>query len=213
MIMSKRRKVSLTLGAILMGLALAACAPAVTESGLPASGDEAASAQIPDGEASPAATDTPWSMNSDCSVCHSTQAASLEDTSCLVSTHGARGVTCTTCHSDAEGLTSVHGETPDASKLPKRLKKTKVENSTCIGCHGDWEELPTEGIEPVADKNGVAVQPHEAWDLNEDHQAQITCVKCHGMHEGTSAAQEAQSFCISCHHQGVFQCGTCHEKK
>ena len=60
----------------------------------------------------------------------------------------------------------------------------------------------------IADDKGTAVNPH-ALPASPDHDS-LACIDCHTSHEAAPALEEAESTCASCHHAGVFECGTCH---
>ena len=76
------------------------------------------------------AASTPWSPETDCTVCHESQAATV-----AAPAHEALG--CTICHGDANALADVHADVDESSRSPRRLKATDVADATCLGCHGD----------------------------------------------------------------------------
>lgn len=202
----RRKRFGLVTVAALMGtmLAFIGCAPQQGELGASAGKG---------GDAIPAVT-ADWSMQSDCSMCHTTEKASADDGACLASQH--KDVACVTCHTDEPAMETVHeGATADG-KMPKRLKKTEVANDSCLSCHfGTVEELAaqTPDIPKVVDTEGTEVNPHAALAM-EQHTSggkQLECGSCHKMHEDSTAEEESDLACQSCHHAGVFTCYTCHD--
>lgn len=149
-----------------------------------------------------------WSADSDCATCHSAESASLEDAACAASSHAASD--CMSCHADAAAVEAAHAEVSMGDRAPKRLKNTEIDEATCLGCHGSYEELAakTENSTALTDKGGKQVNPHDLPE-NSDHDS-ATCSNCHAMHEAGSASNSALEFCRSCHHMDVFECGTCH---
>ena len=136
------------------------------------------------------------------------QNAALGEAPCLAATHKSLG--CTTCHADEEKLTKVHDGVAADDKMPRRLKKAKIDEATCLGCHGSYEELAktTADSKVLTDKNGTTVNPH-AVPKSESHDA-LNCVSCHTVHEAAEVAEVAQNECRTCHHADVYTCGTCH---
>ena len=126
----------------------------------------------------------------------------------LAAVHQA--VPCTGCHSDEKVLSTVHDGVTADSKLPKRLRKAKIDEALCLGCHGSYEDLAekTADCTVLTDSAGTVVNPH---DLPEgaDH-AKIDCLDCHTAHKAQEASETALNTCTGCHHTGVFECGTCH---
>ena len=149
-----------------------------------------------------------WSAETDCATCHETEAASQTDPLCAASQHG--DVTCITCHDDESTLATVHEKATSDSKKPSRLKKTSVDEALCLSCHNSYDELAakTADFTELVDKNGTSVNPHALPEAG-DHTS-ITCEDCHKMHAETPIAETAHDECISCHHQDVFECYTCH---
>lgn len=154
-----------------------------------------------------------WSPSIDCSTCHVAENDSLSDASCLAGLHEQQNATCISCHTDSEGLTTAHADM--GSKDPAaKLKKTTIDDEACLACHEDYaalaEKSAADGIELV-DTEGTAVNPHEVPGLTESHK-NIACVDCHASHvSDADTLSVAQENCISCHHQEVYECGTCHE--
>ena len=135
---------------------------------------------------------------------------SFSDSACAASNHAA--LTCTTCHSDVDGLASAHDGVAYGDKGAKRLKTTDVAESTCQAeaCHGSYETLAeqTSSSTLLTDSNGTVVNPHDLPE-NADHET-VTCGSCHDMH-ASDDAETAQKACISCHHMGIYECNTCHD--
>lgn len=154
-----------------------------------------------------------WAYDSDCSMCHQTEATSMDDSSCLAGTHKAQGNTCATCHTDESGLTKAHeNATPDeAKKRATKLRSTTIDEAACLSCHGSYEELAakTANLSLLTDTEGTTVNPH-AMPENEDH-ASTDCASCHVMHTNEPATESAPEYCESCHHAGVYSCHTCHD--
>ena len=206
---SKKRLIASVVAALMLVSALAAlgCAPQAATGG--AGGDGAPPAEAgADAEAAAAAA-FEWSAESDCATCHSAEGASMEDTACAASAHASQG--CAGCHADASGLEAAHADVAMGDRAPKRLKSTSVEEATCPGCHGSYEELAarTADSSALTDKSGTVVNPHDLPESG-DHGG-IACNDCHSVHEAAPAADTAAEYCRSCHHMDVYECGTCHE--
>ncbi|WP_101722223.1 cytochrome c3 family protein [Eggerthella timonensis] len=152
-----------------------------------------------------------WSLDSNCDQCHSDESSSLSDVSCLVSTHQKEGLGCIDCHTDESNLSLVHKEVAANEAAPKKLKKTQVGEETCAICHGTYEDLAATTLDKlVIDSKGTAVNPHEVPRLTDGHEGNITCTSCHFMHKETNATDETHETCTNCHHEDMFECGTCH---
>lgn len=150
-----------------------------------------------------------WSSAADCGACHVEEQASVDDAACLASMHEPQGIGCVDCHTDEVALDSAHASM-DASKVPSKLKKSEVPNEVCLSCH-DRAEIAreTEGVEACTDSKGTTVNPHDL-PANDDHE-KVVCGDCHSMHSTEKAEDLASEKCISCHHQNVYECFTCHE--
>lgn len=150
-----------------------------------------------------------WSAESDCASCHDTESLSMTDGACLASTHQVEGATCSTCHADETAMVKAH-EDMTTAKPPKKLKKTEVAKEACLSCHSEEDIVSATADSTVCtDSRGKTVNPHQLPE-NEDHDA-VRCGDCHAMHGGDSIEETAQAVCSSCHHQGVYECYTCHE--
>jgi predicted CXXCH cytochrome family protein len=187
---------------VLIVLALAACAPrqaAQESAGGPASeSDSSAIVQL-----------TGWTPDSDCESCHVVETESGATTGCTYSLHTT--VACTTCHTDDEGALTLGHEKYAEAKQPTKLKKSKVSPDACKSCH-DTEEVKTitASLTVLTDSSGTVVNPHDLPDVSE-HNKNIDCSNCHKMHKPEPIAETAKAVCIRCHHQDVFECGTCHD--
>lgn len=159
------------------------------------------------GEGADAAITVAWSTDMACSSCHAREAGTESDTACLASKHAADS--CESCHGAAESLADAHaGASADASMPAKLSKEHAVGEETCLSCHGSWDELAAKSadVTVLTDADGTTVNPH-AMDRTGDH-AGITCTSCHSVHE---AETDQKELCLSCHHEDVFECRTCHE--
>ncbi|QAR33838.1 hypothetical protein EP073_10590 [Geovibrio thiophilus] len=153
-----------------------------------------------------------WSMDTDCALCHTHEADTLTNEKCLIYAHSEES--CTSCHSQEDRLAVAHRKmSTDTSKL-KRLKRTKMGEENCIACHGGWEDLSerTKDTVLVQDSEGTIVNPHIVrTEINKSKQHNlVTCTSCHRMHTETNLAEAANEACRTCHHAGVYKCGTCH---
>ncbi len=156
------------------------------------------------------AIEVSWSMEGDCSTCHATEQKSYESTACEASLH--KEVACAQCHSDVSGLEAVHEGKTASDKMPTRLKKTSVDDALCLSCHySDRESLiaATDGTAVLTDSEGTSRNPHDPQGIAE-HEA-LVCSDCHKMHSDEDIQDLAMKECVTCHHEGVFACYTCHE--
>lgn len=152
-----------------------------------------------------------WTADVDCTICHAPESQSLTDTAVLAGFHAnTEGLDCADCHADVAALEKAHKDKNASSKMPTRLRTTKVEDSFCLTCHDDYPVLAeqTASYTELVDKNGLVVNPH-ALPENSDHTT-IRCATCHVMHENETPIDAAKAQCLSCHHENVFECGTCH---
>jgi hypothetical protein len=153
----------------------------------------------------------PWSMESDCSTCHTLEVKSESDSSYLYSLHKSSFEDgCIECHDQTDKLVQVHAAATVDDATAERLKKTVVSSDTCESCHtlADLAVLTADSV-VLSDSNGKTVNPHEL-PANDNHQI-INCSDCHKMHQPKSQlAESSQMECISCHHENVYECNTCH---
>lgn len=148
-----------------------------------------------------------WTMEASCAACHGKETESLEKET-MAATHSF--LTCASCHMDTEYLSTMHDETKRNPIKVKKLRYTEVSDDTCIACHGDYAKLAeaTADVTVLTDKNGLIVNPH-AFDM-EIHAKDIRCIDCHTVHNETPILESAPSVCLDCHHEGVYECNTCH---
>lgn len=199
-------KVVLTVAVGAFALTLAACSPQPSTS---ASGNADDTDQDAVEEVETVGVN--WTPDSDCSACHGTEAGSMEDSACLASVHKNQGATCATCHTDEETLTQAHANAEMGASTPSRLSSSYIASETCLACH-DQDELivATADLDVLTDSNGTTVNPH-SLPQNADHDAEVNCSSCHKMHDGSDDSQtEARRTCNDCHHEGVYECYTCH---
>jgi cytochrome c553 len=149
-----------------------------------------------------------WTTASDCESCHTAEVESGESSAYVYSLHIANP--CTTCHTDTGGQLAAAHDAYATAKQPTKLKQTSIEISVCESCHsvGDLKGL-TASTTVLTDANGTVVNPHEL-PSHKDHTG-IDCSSCHKMHKSDPADDTATAVCSSCHHQDVYECGTCHE--
>ncbi|WP_232050889.1 cytochrome c3 family protein [Arabiibacter massiliensis] len=189
-------KKAATVAVLVAALGLAAgCAPQSVQP------DQAAAQQGGD------AVQVAWSPDMDCASCHAVEEASASDASCLASKHPA--ATCESCHGVADSLATAHANATATAEMPKKLsKENAVPEDTCLSCHGGWDDLAakTADVDVLTDADGTTVNPH-AMDRTGDHSS-ITCTSCHTVHE---VEDDQKQLCLSCHHEDVFECRTCHE--
>jgi hypothetical protein len=166
---------------------------------------------------SSAASDAPinWTMQSDCTMCHTTESDSMTNPDCVQAV-AHQGTTCTTCHTEEDVLKTAHAGVTMQSKVPKVGKATEVtvDAQTCIGCHGTMQEMAAKTANSTAlkDSNGMVVNPHDPPSTPHMDAKPATCTDCHETHTTDALSKDAMGYCAqsSCHHRGVFQCGTCH---
>lgn len=154
---------------------------------------------------------TLWVSEEECISCHQAEGQSVDDDATLCATHAAL-LSCTDCHDDFDVLAQCHeGATADKATSVRFLKRTDVEVETCVLCHNptDLAEKTADST-AVIDDNGTTVNPHDLPDSAREH-AYINCVKCHQMHKASDAAYAANDYCMGCHHDGIYECGTCHD--
>jgi len=199
MILNKR---TLGVAASALALSLAACLGACSPkpAGEPVGSDG--------GEAPDPQAEFVWSEGSDCGACHMQETASQGDASnAFAAAHAVVG--CLECH-DAALLAEPHeGAVPEKAAKAVMLDHALMEER-CSSCH-DGAELIEATAECVVltDEEGTVVNPH-ALPASESHDT-VSCSNCHRMHQGSTAEENAFSHCLSCHHEEVFTCHTCHD--
>jgi hypothetical protein len=148
--------------------------------------------------------------STDCTVCHKTELASESNSSCYASQHASAGVACVQCHAVTDNLKSEHVSATAIAQMPTKLStQDAVAEATCLGCHGSYEALAakTTNVTVLTDETGTIVNPHAVPKSVSQHQG-VTCTTCHSIHK---ASGNPKDYCLSCHHEDVFQCYTCHE--
>lgn len=153
-----------------------------------------------------------WTPQTDCASCHIVETESGEDPSHLYGLHQTKDVelTCIDCHDQSVELETAHEDKTAESRAPTRLRKTDIEATRCLECHdlGDLSTLTTTST-VLTDKNGTTVNPH-TFTPSESHDS-VLCADCHKMHKPViDVSENAQATCKSCHHENVYECGTCH---
>lgn len=150
------------------------------------------------------ASEIEWSSDLSCDTCHKSQAENH--------TTFHSNLVCENCHSNANELEAVHSGKTNKDRQPTRLKNTVVSEASCESCHEEYDELTkkTEALVDLTDEEGTTVNPHEIkLHGGEQHQA-LTCADCHAEHKEDQPADQAKKLCLSCHHENVYKCGTCH---
>ena len=191
-----------TLCAIVTALALTVgCTPLTVSESTFSSGDDESSADM---------TTAAWSPDSDCVTCHSQELSHNFDDG----ESGHASMSCIDCHTDTSGLEKAHEKAGGPSEA-KKLKKTAIDDETCLTCHDSYEKLAekTAAIDTLTDSKGTTVNPHSI--LTEHNAAaqhnDVTCASCHNAHDGGDPAEVADALCETCHHESVYECYTCHE--
>ncbi len=100
---------------------------------------------------------------------------------------------CLPCHTtgydpitrtwESDGITCEACHAPMPSNHPDQPMPTDRSASLCGGCH---QETVLE------------------WKVSHHHQAELTCVDCHGQHSTSLKGQDAQALCSSCHQERVL---------
>ncbi|HIW76000.1 MULTISPECIES: cytochrome c3 family protein [Gordonibacter] len=162
----------------------------------------------------PMATQTvDWTMDIDCKTCHTTEAGTMTDAAYpQAMEHG--DMQCSQCHTEEATLKTAHEGVTYADKPASKATVVTVDAQTCQdpACHGTLADMAviTADNTNFKDDKGAVQNPHE-YASNEQHDANVpTCTDCHKIHT-KNVQKDAMKWCAQCHHQGVFQCGTCHE--
>lgn len=154
-----------------------------------------------------------WTMDSDCSICHTTEAASATNTACVQAVaHEAEDIECIQCHDQQTVLADAHAQVTYGSEAASKATVQSVSEATCISCHGDLAAMAevTKDSTVLTDDKGTTVNPHQR-PAGPKHDANpVTCTDCHNNHS-QELSKEAMKYCAQCHHRGTFECGTCHE--
>lgn len=192
---------------VILVLALVACGGVSEES---KTGEEGLSSMTENEQMS----QTEWSIDADCGLCHVDEKDSYTSAACLASAH--QDILCVSCHDNQASMAEVHEGKTVGDKVPNKLKQTEVGGTTCLSCHYETLEnlaIATPDIPDAIDDNKTTINPHEAM-LMPQHQTEedrILCGDCHKMHKDKTAEKAMSLACTSCHHAGVFECYTCHE--
>ena len=114
---------------------------------------------------------------------------------------------CTVCHSDTDALTELHVNAKGTARQKSGRLKNAVQNETCLACHGSYEELAkaTADSTVLTDEQGRTVNPHDIPQVP-GHDDPVACTSCHAVHK----EYEPMRYCTGCHHEGGFECNTCH---
>ena len=152
-----------------------------------------------------------WSMQSDCGICHTNEASGATDDRHPQAVAHA-DISCTECHTDEQVLAKTHDGVTMADKPASKVTEITVDANTCISCHGTLEEVAslTAASEALRDDQGLVVNPHQRPDGLKHAENPATCTSYHNNH-AENLNREAKKYCASCHHRGIWQCGTCHE--
>ena len=114
---------------------------------------------------------------------------------------------CTVCHSDTDALTELHVNAKGTARQKSARLKNAVQNETCLACHGSYEELAkaTADSTVLTDEQGRTGNPHDIPQVP-GHDDPVACTSCHAVHK----EYEPMRYCTGCHHEGGFECNTCH---
>lgn len=150
-----------------------------------------------------------WSPEADCATCHVNEKAAWGNEKALASKHAAFDLACVDCHTDEKGLVKGHKKAKEGVAEVKRLKKSEIDPEVCLTCH-KREDLTkaTVDLDVLTDSKGTTVNPHELPDVVE-HEG-VSCASCHYMHRDKRATEAAPAVCDGCHHDGVYECFSCH---
>ena len=154
-----------------------------------------------------------WTMDTDCAMCHTSEAESETDPSCPQGiAHKAENVTCVQCHTEEQVLSTEHADVKFGDKVSTKATVATVDPATCESCHGTMEDLAvlTADSTALTDDKGTTVNPHVRPDGEKHAENPATCTDCHNNHS-KDLPKDAMKYCAQCHHRGTFECGTCHE--
>ena len=122
-------------------------------------------------------------------------------------------VNCLSCH-DMDMLRKLYYKV-DASILEEAMNAMNSSETTlmCLTCHGSYEELAalTADYTDFADREGTVANPHIYGGGMVDTHEELSCLSCHSGHINMDDITMAKMYCYGCHHDEVFECGTCHE--
>lgn len=161
------------------------------------------------GAAAKAAPSAAWSPEADCAACHVNEETACSDEKALASRHAALELACVDCHTDEKGLVKGHKKAKEGVVKVKRLKKSEIDPEVCLTCHKQEDLIKaTADLDVLTDTKGTTVNPHKLPDVVE-HEG-VSCASCHYMHRDKSATEAAPAVCNGCHHDGVYECFSCH---
>ena len=197
----KLRNILIIVSVFLFCMVLLACSPQTNTSG---SNDPDTGAE----------TEFSWTPDANCAMCHDNSVKTLAKLSCEAA-QGDPSSTCMTCHADAKEVEAAHKEVTlaDTEGDQKYLKASRVPMKTCLACH-NLEELAvaTAGNTALADDRGTIVNPHEVMtvtNINGAHD-EASCANCHKIHSDKDTIELASDYCLTCHHDNIYECNTCH---
>jgi hypothetical protein len=152
-------------------------------------------------------------MQSDCATCHTTEAGDT-DAASHPQAAAHNNLSCVECHTAEPVLSSTHEGVKISDKPASKVTELTVDEQTCIGCHGPFDEvaLKTADSEALKDDQGTVVNPHQRPAGATHSENPASCTSCHNNHSST-LPRDAKKYCTQCHHRGIWQCGTCHEKR
>jgi hypothetical protein len=152
-----------------------------------------------------------WSEESNCESCHPVEVDSGADTATSHSVHVAQeDATCGTCHINADNTLALAHADYAYTESPNKLIKTSIPNDTCLSCHIlDELKIATLSSTVLTDEHGLVINPHDL-PVTDSHERNIECSTCHTIHSSHSLEENAEKACIACHHEKVYECGTCH---
>ncbi len=127
-------------------------------------------------------------------------------------------VTCLSCH-DINLLRKLYFYV-DALMLDEAINVGDHSETTlmCLACLGSYEELAqlTADYTGLEDELGNIANPHVygggiADTSTEERHYALPCLQCHTfVHNVSDVLFDTFWHCSGCHHERVFECGTCH---
>ena len=155
------------------------------------------------GTATPPGGSIVWTPDVDCTTCHATYVASIQDSSLPVYGHARAGVgQCTDCHAVSVLAETHRSVRPEDTLVAER----RYSNDTCLVCHGSYDALArlTAGSTVFKTPAGKTINPH--LSPTSTHDSDVECWRCHKLHQTVDPVD----YCAKCHHARVLECGTCH---
>ena len=203
----------LFLGSMLLGVALVAALAGCAQQAVSSTGSAIDWNGITSVQATPKdKVKFKLTEESECDACHDSEVASAQNELCLAGIEDHQDIGCLDCHTKDKALEGAHRKLSADSKEADSLKRTEVTDQTCLNedCHNYDEmiaNIPDDKL--LVDANGTTVNPHEIHNVGTSH-GDIKCSDCHLTHKEGEAYQTATDKCLSCHHENVYECGTCH---